>query len=174
MKIRGREKLTKREVPIEQGSVKTQLEILEVWKTHSFLIYTVCIVHWSWNVPVWHNETDLTLKTIKTRDQDEAHPKKWSLMIYHYIYFPFAPLLHWPKITRINIIQISQRKSFLLERNFSPIWINYYGYMLMDTMADSIVCITMLTSNLYSNPIPKMVDPFILVPLHLQSQCQSR
>ena len=34
-----------RSAPREKGAVKTQLEIVEVEKAHSILIYEVCIVH---------------------------------------------------------------------------------------------------------------------------------
>ena len=100
-------------------------------------------------------------------------PEKWSQMIYYFISH-FAPLPHVPKITKFKKIIISKRKYSLSEGNFSPIWINTLGHLLLDTMDDSPVWFTMLTDNISSNTTPHMVIPFSLVPIYLQEKIQER
>ena len=43
---------------------------------------------------------------------------------------------------------------------------NTLGNLLLDNMADSPVCFTIITNNITSNPIPHTVVPFLLVLLH--------
>ena len=82
-------------------------------------------------------------------------------------FFPtLAPLPHGQKSTRFNKTHISTRNSNLSEGNFSSIYRNNIGYLLLDTMADSTLWFTMLNNNIFSNPIPHIVLPFLLVPLH--------
>ena len=89
--------------------------------------------------------------------------------------FPtFDPITHGPKLTRLNKIHISTNKSSLLEVNFSPMWRNTLGHLLLDTMYYSPVLFTMLANNLSFNPSPNMVVPFLLVPLYLQEKFQER
>ena len=82
-------------------------------------------------------------------------------ILYHF--HTFAALPHDPKITRLNIINISARKYSLSEVNFSSIWINNLGYILMDSMADSPVLFTVLAIIITSNPSLHILVPFILV-----------
>ena len=58
-------------------------------------------------------------------------------ILYHF--HTFAALPHDPKITMLNIINISARKYSLSEVNFSPIWINNLKHLLLDTMDDYAV-----------------------------------
>ena len=75
--------------------------------------------------------------------------------------FPtFSPLTHGPKITRLDKIHISTRKSSLSEVNTSPMWINTIGYIPLKIMYDYPVFFTMIANNLSSNTIPNMVVPF--------------
>ena len=54
--------------------------------------------------------------------------------------FPtFDPLLHGPKITRLNKVHISTRNSSIIEVNFSTRWINTLGHILLETMVISTV-----------------------------------
>ena len=69
---------------------------------------------------------------------------------------------------------ISTWKSYVPEGNFSPNCINTLGHLLLDTMADSLVCVKILTNIISSNPSPHMVVPFILVTLHRQPQFQAK
>ena len=52
------------------------------------------------------------------------------------------------------------------EVNFSPIWIDHLGHMIMENMAVYPVLFTMLTNNISSNPIPHRVITFLLVLMH--------
>ena len=74
----------------------------------------------------------------------------------------------------INKINISTRKSYLSEGNLSPSWGNTAGNILLETMADSRVWFAMLTTNIYSNPIPHMVVPFLLVYMNWQENVKRR
>ena len=75
--------------------------------------------------------------------------------------FPtLSPLPHEPKSTRLNKIYISTWNSSLSEINFSSIWINTLGNILLDTMADYPLCFTIITNNISSNPFHHIVVPF--------------
>ena len=91
-----------------------------------------------------------------------------------HLFTTFAPLLQVPKSTRLRKSYISTWKYSLLELNFSPICRNTLGRILLDTMADSPVCFTIINNFMTYNPSPHMVVPFILVLLHWKSQCQLR
>ena len=78
----------------------------------------------------------------------------------------FAPLLHGSKITRLKKIHVSTRKSYLSEGNLGPVSRNTLGDLLLDTMYDSPARFTILTNIISSNPIPHMVNPYLLVPIH--------
>ena len=84
------------------------------------------------------------------------------------LFLTFSTLAHGPKNTRLKKIYITTRKSYLSEGNFIPSWRNIIGHLLLDTMDDSTACFTMITNNIFSNPRPHMVVPFLLVPLHWQ------
>ena len=83
----GREKPTKRAGPIEQGTVKTQLEIVEVKRPHSVLTYAFFMVQLFRDVPGLHNKNYCTIQPVKLGLQDDAQPKKWSQTIYYLICF---------------------------------------------------------------------------------------
>ena len=142
--------------------------------THIVLIYAVCIVNWLWNFRSWNIKKYCTIQPVKLGDRMSYIPGNGKrLSIFSFVYH-FSLLLHVPKITRLGKIYISTSKSYLSEVNFSPRWINTLGHILMDTMADSPVWFIMITNIIYYNPIPHMVVPFLLVPIHIQAQCQSR
>ena len=89
-----------------------------------------------------------------------AHKMVKYDLLFHL--FPnFYPLSYGPKITRLNKIYISTRKSSLSEVKCIPIWINTIGRILLDIMAYSPVCFTILTNNIYYNPTTHMVVPFL-------------
>ena len=86
-------------------------------------------------------------------------------ILFHF--FPtFDHLPYGPKITRIIKIYIATSKSSLSEVNFSTSWINTLGHILLDTTADFPVCFKIITNIIYSDLSPRMVVPFILVPLY--------
>ena len=72
----------------------------------------------------------------------------------------FVTLTHGLKSTRLIKIYISTRKYSLSEGNFSPSWRNTIGHLLLDTMADSLVWLTIITDIISSNPIPHRMVPF--------------
>ena len=82
-------------------------------------------------------------------------------MILYLIFPTFAPFPHGPKGTRFNKIHISTWTSSLSEVNFSQIWINTIGHILLETMDDSPLWFTMITNNMSSNPGPHMGVTFI-------------
>ena len=69
----------------------------------------------------------------------------------------FYPLRHGLKSTSLNKIG-----------NFSPSWINTIGDFLLNTTADSPVCLTIITNNFSCNLSTYKVVVFLLVPLHWQ------
>ena len=71
-------------------------------------------------------------------------------------------------ISRLNKIHISTRKSSLLEVNFITMWRNTIGNLVLYTMVDSSELSKVLADYFSSNPIPNMLVPFSLVPLHLK------
>ena len=79
--------------------------------------------------------------------------------ILFHLFPTFDPLTQGPKSTRLKKIQISTWKHSQPEGNFSPIWRSSLGHLLLDTVDDSIVCFTMLTNIISSNPILHMVVP---------------
>ena len=82
---------------------------------------------------------------------------------------------HGPKITRLNKIYTSRRKSPLSEVNLSPSWRNNLGHILLESMIDSPVCTAGITDLIAFNPITHVVVIFILVPKLLQkSQFKTR
>ena len=95
-----------------------------------------------------------------------------NLLFYSFPTFDHRP--HGPKSTRHKKTYISTWESYLSEGNFSPIWRNNIGHILLKTMDDSPVWFIMIPNIISSNPIPHMVVPFILVPLHWKEQCQER
>ena len=74
----------------------------------------------------------------------------------------------------ILLSNISTRKSFLSEVNFSPRGRNSLGHIILDTTAESTVYFMMLTNTISSNPDPGMVVPFLLVPLHLKKKGEEK
>ena len=110
-------KPTKRPGPREQEMVKTQLKIVEVEISHSVLIDAVFIVHWLWNIPVWHNKNYWTLQPVKLEGQDEDIPSNELKLSILSFYSTFGPLPHDPKSIRISKIYISTIKSSPSEEN---------------------------------------------------------
>ena len=143
-------------------------------RPHSVLADAFYIVHLLWNVPGLHYKHYWTLQPVKIGGQYESQPIKWSQMIYYFIFTTFSPFPHGPKSTRLDKINFSTSKSSLSEVNFSPRWRNTIGRLLLDTMADSPVCFTIITNNISSNPIYHMVVSFLLVPIHLQGKYQEK
>ena len=92
-------------------------------------------------------------------------------LLFH-LFTIFARFTHGPKNTRLNKIHISTRKSSLSQGNFCPRWINTLVHILMDTIYDSLVCFTILTNNICSNPSPRIMVLFLLVPIHLQENAK--
>ena len=142
--------------------VKTQQEKVEVEKSHSILTNAVCVVQWFFNVAGWRNKTYWTLKIVKLGGQDEAQPIKLSQIIYYFFFPTFSPLPHGPKSTRLDKIYISTKKFSLSEAIIIRAWINTFGNLLLETMADSPVWFTILTNDISSNPIPHMLVPFFV------------
>ena len=89
------------------------------------------------------------------------------------LFSTFDPLPHGPNITRLNKIYI-RRKSYLSEGNFSPSWINNLGNLLLENMADSKGCYTIITNNISYNTIPNMMVTFLLVPIHQKEKFQEK
>ena len=99
------------------------------------------------------------------------------MVTYHllfHLFTTFSPITHGPKITSISKIYLSTWKSSLSKVNFSPRWINTIGRILLYTVDDSPVCFTIIANIVSSNPIPRMVVPFLVVPLHWQAKLQAR
>ena len=72
-------------------------------------------------------------------------------------------LLGWTKYT------FYQGSITYYKKNVIPIWTNTPENFQLYNMADSAMWFKMLTNIISSNSIPKMVVPFILVPLHWQA-----
>ena len=94
-------------------------------------------------------------------------------VLFH-LFCAIDTISHVPKSTRVNKIHILTRKSSLSEENFSPMRRNTLGNLLLDAMSDSPVCFKIITNNIFSNQIPHMVFPFLLVSLHFQETFQER
>ena len=93
------------------------------------------------------------------------------MVIYDILFhlFPtFSPLPHPPKITRLKNIYISTRNYYLSEKNFSLIWRNTLGHLLLYTMADYTVCFKVITNIIPSNTIPQMVVPLGRIKGYIQ------
>ena len=86
-------------------------------------------------------------------------------LLFH-LFPTVSPLPHGPKSTRFNKIYIPERKSYLSEGNFIPSWINTIGNLLFDTMDEYTLQFTVITNIISSDPSPRIVVTFILVPVH--------
>ena len=51
-------------------------------------------MHWFWNFPDWHNNNYWNVQTVKLVGQDKTHPRKWSQIIYYFIFLIILLLLH--------------------------------------------------------------------------------
>ena len=80
-------------------------------------------------------------------------------LLFH-LFPTFAPLPCGLKSTRLDKVYILTRKFSVSEVNFSPIWRNNLGYLLLDTMADSPVYFKIITNIISSNPSTLMVFHF--------------
>ena len=127
---------------------------------HHILIDAVFIVHWLGNVPGWNYTNCWTLQPFKLEGQDEAHPSKWSQILYILIFFTISPLLNGLKRTRLNKIQISTSKSSLSEVNFSSSWRNTLVHILLEYIAESPMLFTVINTIITSDPIPYMLVTF--------------
>ena len=131
-------------------------------------------MHWLWNILGLNNKNDWTRQPVKLKVQDEAQPINCTHMIYPLNPPPVSTILHGLKITKLNKINIPTSKSSITKVNFSPRWRNILEYLLLNTITDYTEQFIMLTNNIYYNPIPYMVFPFLLVPLHRQEKYQER
>ena len=72
-------------------------------------------------------------------------------MIYYFICFPLLNLFHMiRKLPGLKNTHFNN-KLFPIRRNFSPIWRNTLGHILLYTIANSPLCSAMLKNNISSN-----------------------
>ena len=153
----GIENTTKRAGTRLQGIVETQMET--VTAENASLCPHICSLHCAFTVefPTINYKNNYTLQPVKLEGQGEAHPSKWSQIIYYLICLPllilFLMALKSPGLKK----HISKSKSSLSGLNFSSSWRYNIGYLLMDYMADSPVWFTVFTSIITSNPFPYTV-----------------
>ena len=127
---------------------------------HSVLTYVLCIVHWLCNVPGWNKKLlDSTTSQNIGPGWVTAHKTVIDYLLFHF-FTTFDPLPHGPKSTRVSKIYISKSKSSLSEVNFSSFFRNNRGHIILYTMAESPVCLTILNNIISSNPSPHIVVPF--------------
>ena len=107
------------------------------------------------------------LESTMSQTRGKGRGKAQQMVSYDLIFhlFPtFSPLLHGPKIARLNKIEISTRKYSLSEGNSIPRSKHFLVQILLDTMNESPVWLKTITNNLFSIPRPDMVVLFLLVP----------
>ena len=118
-KSMGWEKPIKRAGPIAQGTVKNQLEIVEAKKHHSFLTDAVYTLHCLWNIPDWHNKNYWTLQPVKLGGHNNSQTRKWSQMMYYFIFLPLFLLFHMPtKVPDLKTYIHFNKEFFPTRRNF--------------------------------------------------------
>ena len=94
-------------------------------------------------------------------------------LLFH-LFFTVDPIPHGPQSTRLNKIHIPRNIIFLSEGNFSPIWRNNLGNILLESMVDHPVLFAVITDIITLNIISHMVVPFILSLPYQTAKFQAR
>ena len=161
------------------GGSSGEIHSNTIWREYKYRRTTVahspctniCSLHCVLNVECPRLNKIKLLDSTTSQTIVKGWGKDKKLLIYDLLFHLFptiAPLLHGPKINRLNKIKIPARNYTLSEGSSSTSWRNVLGNFLLNYMVDYQVQLKVLTNIIPSNPIPNMVVTFLLVTLHLQ------
>ena len=141
--------------------METQMKIVEA-DTNSLFSH-ICSLHCALIVEYLRLKLQnwFDSKTNQTRGTGWVKSKQMvkDYLLFH-LFPTIPPRLHGLKITRLNKIYISTRKSYLSKEDSSSICRYTIGHILLDYVDESPVWFTFLTNIITSNPIPHIVVPF--------------